>query len=278
MLVTRKASKKGSIGSRAGSARGTVKSLRGDAARSANLKMAELNGNGHASVGVRPRGRYKELEALVVNGKPLNGQEKQNGHTKVNGQVAAKPVAGRSKSPSSAVRDRQLVERCLAGEVGAWSAIYRQCHDALLLGIRVFLGRAGHDSNLVEEIAARTWYAVVRDGFSLLDRFDAKYGCRLTTFLSLLAKTEARLLFRSERRRKKREHVASRPEMEKVKATGLELISDDEFIATLTPSERMFCFDVLFAQEASSNEEEYTRGNRSLLRHRIRRKLERFLE
>jgi hypothetical protein len=85
------------------------------------------------------------------------------------------------------------------------------------------------------------------------------------------------LLIRSERRRKVREHVASRPEMERQKLSGVEVVSDEEFIATLSPAERTFCIEVLFAANQSRGELEYSRGNRWQLRHRIRKKLEYYL-
>jgi hypothetical protein len=74
--------------------------------------------------------------------------------------------------------DRLLVDRCVAGEVAAWSSLYSHSHDSLLAGIRAFLGRGGQDANLIDEIAARVWYALVKDNFELLDKFDVRHGCR----------------------------------------------------------------------------------------------------
>jgi hypothetical protein len=207
---------------------------------------------------------------------PSNGNGKVNGRrTPFNGFVLTGLKKRGSQDQARAIRDRNLVDRCLLGEVSAWSSIYRQCHNALLQAVRAFLGRAGFDTNLVEEIAARTWYAVVRDDFQLLNRFDVKYRCRLTTFLSMLAKNEARLLLRSERRRKAREQVVSRPEQEKLK---IGLLSEEDFIATLSPVEKAFCQDVLFANVEAVAPAAYTRVNHWQLRHRIRRKLDSYLE
>src|SRR5207245_1541003 len=76
-------------------------------------------------------------------------------------------------------RDGRLIDRCLAGDVSVWSEIYHEFHDPLLVSIRRYLNRAGQDSNLVEEIAARVWYALIKNGFQLLAKFDVSRGCRL---------------------------------------------------------------------------------------------------
>ena len=175
--------------------------------------------------------------------------------------------------------DRRLIDRCIAGEVAAWSLLYRETHESLLSTIRSFLGRAGHDRNLVEEIAARVWYAVVKDDFSLLNRFDVRRGCRLTTFLSVLAKSETRMLFRSERRRKSREQLVSRSELAGDSARQGVMISDEEFIATLSPAERTFYLEVLVApsERRELAEQGYSCENMWQLNYRVRKKLERFI-
>ena len=137
------------------------------------------------------------------------------------------------------------------------------------------MGRTVHDFHLVDEISARVWYALVRNDFELMNRFDAARGCRFSTFLSVLAKTETRLLLRSERRRKVRELVASKPEIANQQDNVLE---DDEFLATLSPAERLFFDEVLLSTYGLKNETQYTQHNLWQLRHRVRRKLEQFLE
>jgi DNA-directed RNA polymerase specialized sigma24 family protein len=179
-----------------------------------------------------------------------------------------------------AAQDRRLVDRCLKGDVTAWSEIYRQFHDRLLSSIRSLLGRQGQDTNLVEEIAARVWYALVKNNHELLAKFDARRGCRLSTFLFVLAKNETRVLFRSERRRRSREQVASRSELEG-SATGdlSTTLSDEEFLITLSPAERTFYLDVLVAQPTQREEAQQAYSAEYLwqLRHRVRKKLERFI-
>ena len=183
---------------------------------------------------------------------------------------------------SSVAQDRQLVERCLTGEVKAWSQLYQQAHDSLLNSIRRFLGRAGQNTDLIEEIAARVWYALVRDSFELLGRFDVSRGCRLSTFLSVIAKSETRGLLRAERRRRVREQVVSRPEANGIRANhSEEVLSDEEFLAILSPAERTFYLDILMPDSAAADSRQpqhnYSAENLWQLRHRVRKKLERFL-
>jgi len=172
-------------------------------------------------------------------------------------------------------QDRALVDRCMTGDPAAWSEMYSRFQETLLASIRAFLGRTVHDFHLVDEVSARVWYALVRNDFELMNRFDTARGCRFSTFLSVLAKTETRLLLRSERRRKLRELVASKPEVASPQDNVLE---DEEFLATLSPAERLFFDEVLLSTYGPQNEAQYTQHNLWQLRHRVRRKLEQFLE
>ncbi|MEX2176837.1 MAG: hypothetical protein WD872_20895 [Pirellulaceae bacterium] len=192
---------------------------------------------------------------------------------------SAKPPTTPADQPASSVlADRALVDRCLACETGAWSMLYQSSHEGLLSSIRSFMGRGNADATLVDEIAARVWYALVRNNFDLLSRFDVGRGCRLSTFLTVLAKTEARLLLRSERRRRVREQAVSRSEIA-AGATDLAMqnLSEEEFVATLSPTERVFYEDVLKAAVENDAQPKYSQQNTWQLRHRVRKKLERFL-
>jgi hypothetical protein len=153
--------------------------------------------------------------------------------------------------------------------------MYGRFQGILLTSIRAFLGRAGQDLHLIDEISARVWYALVRNDFELMNKFDVARGCRFSTFLSVLAKTETRLLLRSERRRKLRELVASRPEGETPEGS---VLTDSEFLATLSPAELAFFNDVLVSTISLDDQPQYTQENVWQLRHRVRRKLEQFLE
>jgi DNA-directed RNA polymerase specialized sigma24 family protein len=172
--------------------------------------------------------------------------------------------------------DRQLVDRCLSREPAGWSELYHQFHDRLRSSIRAILGRLGSDASLVDEIAARVWYALVKNDFELLARFDVQRGCRLSTFFSVLAKNEARQLLRSERRRRAREQGAARTEPSSGYDAELE-VANEEFLAMLTPAEYVFYRDVVLAIGESEGDASYSRANAWQLTHRVRKKLNKFL-
>jgi DNA-directed RNA polymerase specialized sigma24 family protein len=174
--------------------------------------------------------------------------------------------------------DLKLVQRCRRGEPAAWSEMYRAFHDRLLASVRPILGPMANDASLVDEIGARVWYAVIRNDFELLGRFDTSRGCRLSTFLGVIAKHEARQLLRSERRRRSREQGASKSEAcSSPGLAQLEAASDQEFLETLTPSERAFYVDVLLAHAEAAPAREYSKANAWQLTHRVREKLSDFL-
>jgi len=211
---------------------------------------------------------------------------KRNGH---NGHTVVAPVGPRTRIPAPLQTrrikplvhsDRILIERCLAGDVSAWSEIYHEFHDSLLSSIRRYLSRARRDVDLVEEIAARVWYALIKNDFELLSQFDVERGCRLSTYLSVVAKNEARVLFRTERRRRTREHLASRPDIcDEPRVQANQLLSNEEFLVTLTKAELAYFLDVLIAtpENRQTAEQAYSTENNWQLRHRIRKKLEHFM-
>jgi DNA-directed RNA polymerase specialized sigma24 family protein len=222
----------------------------------------------------------------------LNGSTSGNGHV-----VGAKRGPGIS-ARSQASADRQLIDRAVAGETAAWEELYQQCHRPLMTAIRSMLRNKAVDVNLVDELAARVWYAVVRDQGELLKRFDPARGCRLTTYLTTLAKDEASRLFRSERRRRRREAAScDNPALTDATASkaGHTSVTIAEFEATLTPSEKKF-YDEIVAKPNSANLQpspassngngangngtavSRSQANHWQLSHRVRRKLERFLD
>lgn len=179
------------------------------------------------------------------------------------------------QSCRSAEKDRELVDRCLSGESRAWEELYLQFHDRLLASIKSLLAAGRADPNLVDEIAARVWYAVVADNAKLLARFQPQRGCRLTTFLAAIARGQAVEIFRSERRRRGRELVASLDRLPAEDHLDNTLAELDEFLDTLTPRERGFCAEILLQMAAT--EGQYSPANAWQLRSRIQRKLRRFL-
>lgn len=186
---------------------------------------------------------------------------------------------GRSTDSAGLHADGLLAKRCLAGEVSAWEELYAQCHEPLLVSTRIMLGGQSKDADLVDEIAARVWYALVAKDGELLSRYNPKRGARLVTFLRALAKDEIARHIRGEVRRRKRELSALRERpRDPMNDFGQSGDSLSEFLCTLTPHERVFCNDYLLAEPSSTQEPSHSTANIWQLSHRIYRKLLRFLD
>jgi hypothetical protein len=185
---------------------------------------------------------------------------------------------GGADSLAGARADAQLAKRCLAGDVAAWEQLYAQCHEPLQLSIKIMLGQQSNDANLVDEIAARVWYALVANDGELLARYDFERGARLITFLRALAKDQSAQHFREEVRRRNRELSALRERQRHEKNLGQPGNSLSEFLGTLTPHERVFCSDYLLAEPSGPAKEPCSATSVWQLSHRIYRKLLRFLD
>jgi DNA-directed RNA polymerase specialized sigma24 family protein len=236
----------------------------------------------------------KKRGKTLKNGK-ANGVRRA---TKLNGVALRRRSSGTNgHAPApvllpAALTDRQLIDRAVGGDTAAWDALYLQCHRPLMTAIRSMLRGRAVDANLVDELAARVWYAVVREQGELLRRFDPARGCRLTTYLATIAKDEAGRLFRSERRRRRREAAScDSPSAadETASKAGHTSVTMAEFEATLTPSEKKFYNEIvaeplLLSQSCPSVEPNgaaaaaRSQANLWQLSHRVRRKLERFLD
>jgi DNA-directed RNA polymerase specialized sigma24 family protein len=236
---------------------------------------------------VVPASPARQVDGCLLGPIAGNGHSKHgNGHA--NGESSAVPPQrqngpARNGDESPAINkyvleDRHLIDRCLAGKAGAWSQLYNRFHGVLIISIRSIVGTTRADADLVDEIAARVWYALVSDDCALLARFDTERGCRFSTFLSLIAKTQVRLLFRTERRRKSREKIASKPEVEASSCGSLFSLLDDEFISTLSQAERDFYLNILIADGVGGADDKYSRNNAWQLRHRVRKKLFQYLK
>lgn len=175
--------------------------------------------------------------------------------------------------------DHELAQRCVAGEVNAWEELHQQCNGSLLATIRVLLAGRSNDPNLADDIAAQVWYGLVENDGELLLRYDPNCGARLITFMRAIARDMMCRHFRSERRRLVRESAASseRPQHHATERDQFE-ISLDEFLETLTPSERQFCGEYLLsrakADDVSSNR--LTQANLWQKTHRVYRQFVRF--
>ena len=147
----------------------------------------------------------------------------------------------KNQDPSEGCRqDQQLVERCITGDVTAWEDLYTQCHAPLLALVKGMLHTA--DANLVDEIAARVWYALVANDGELLTRFNPSRGARLITFMRAIARDEAKRYFRTEVRRREREAIATRERSTSATPDGpSSYVLIEEFLTTLSPDDRTFC-------------------------------------
>jgi hypothetical protein len=172
--------------------------------------------------------------------------------------------------------DARLVARCVAGEVAAWEEMYAECHEPLCDSIKIMLG-AQCDPNLLDEIAARVWYALVANDGELLGRFDPNRGARFATFMRVLAKDEICSHFRAEIRRREREfasvHGGPQQSGEPEDPTcGLE-----EFLVTLNSSEREFCDQFLLGQPTDEQREKRSSASIWQATRRIYKKMMSFL-
>jgi hypothetical protein len=162
------------------------------------------------------------------------------------GNIADDDDRSHALDPRALAEDGRLVERCIRGEVAAWEELYCKCHEPLCTTVRIHLGRSGADAQLVDEMAARVWYALVdRDGKQL-----AKYNSRrgsILTYIRLIARKEVSRYFRSEQRRLKKELTGLVHRNRREMADRGESLSTllGEFLSSLTPREREFCCEYL---------------------------------
>jgi hypothetical protein len=202
-------------------------------------------------------------------------------------QAPANPPSSIDPDPpiadwSGASADAALARRCAAGDVAAWDELYQLCHPPLLLSIEMMLGSGKRDRSLVEEIAARVWYALVENDGELLDRFDPSRGVRLATFMRALARDEIGRHYRTEKRRREREYTALHDRPRHTDPAHCDTdTSLSEFMATLTPHERGFAGEYLLNRSAETDsdaEPTPSPSNFWQLTRRIRRKLLDFLD
>jgi DNA-directed RNA polymerase specialized sigma24 family protein len=174
--------------------------------------------------------------------------------------------------------DLQLVTKCLHGEVEAWEQLYNHCHPVLLKGIRHMLGEAGKNPDLVDEIASRVWYSLVRDDGQLLARYDAARNARLSDYCLGVARIEILRHLREQRRRQLHELALGRRVGSGPPVSEWELAAAiEEFAVTLTPGERQFMERELTAAPSRNSDQPLSQANVWQRCHRIRAKLIKFL-
>ncbi len=173
-------------------------------------------------------------------------------------------------------QDQQLVQRCVAGDVAAWEDLYNQCHGPLLALIKGMLHTA--DADLIDEIAARVWYALAANDGVLLTRFDPSRGNRFITFMRAIARDEAKRYFRAEVRRKGREAIATRERSVVATPEGLAPhVLVEEFLTTLSPEDRSFCLEHVLATPSRNGVEPSSRQAGWQKTHRLYEKFLAFL-
>jgi DNA-directed RNA polymerase specialized sigma24 family protein len=192
---------------------------------------------------------------------------------------------GNRKDRSSADEARhqqRLVERCLGGDERAWERLYRECHPPLLRAIKLLLGSEATDIHLADEMAARVWYALLREGGRLLASYDPERDSGLSAFLMGLARIEIMRHLRSERRRRSYEFIGGRRILAEGRVPDWQVaVMMDEFSATLTAQERRFMEKFLLEPpdaEPTPEQGELSADSIWQRRHRIRRKLKAFFD
>lgn len=187
-----------------------------------------------------------------------------------------------SVSAEGALSDAALVQQCLGGDEVAWEQLYYRCHPGLLRAIRFLLEPESRDINLVDEIAARVWYQLLRDDARLLSKFDPERDCRLLGYLVGFARNEIMQHARAERRRRSHEAVGGQLLLRSQRASNWPIGPLlDEFAATLNRRERQFLKEFLLlppAGEKEAAQEEISPTNVWQRRHRIRFKLKAFMQ
>jgi hypothetical protein len=178
--------------------------------------------------------------------------------------------------------DQQIVKRCLLGDERAWERLYCKYHPCLRKAIDVLLCPDGSDVHTAEEIAARVWYTLLRDNCRLLETYDANRDSTLDNFLIGLARIEILRYTRAERRRHSYEMLGGRRRLEEQRVSDCQVTTMiDEFASTLTPGQREFMERFLTGRaenEPESGLNELSGTSIRSRRHRIRRKLNNFLE
>ena len=196
---------------------------------------------------------------------------------------AAQPDSDGEVVKDAYLRDKELIDRCLGGEVDAWEELYAQCHPPLLVSVRILLGHGPPNEDLVDEIAAQVWYALVANDGALLAKYEVTRGARLITFVRTIAKDMVGRHFRSEQRRILREKATllEKPRHRTASGVAQPVASLQAFMSTLSPVERNFCGDYLLATPAECEdqaEKTYSPANARQLSSRIQRKLLEFVK
>ncbi len=174
--------------------------------------------------------------------------------------------------------DEELVVRCLKNDRQAWNTLFTTCHPRIVARLCMLLGRRSNSLEIAHEIAAQVWLSLVADEGRALRHYNAGNGARLFTYLNGIAVRHGLLYLRKSRRRLRHEveYVLSAGKQYKV---GLAAQSFElrEFTRCLTPREVDFFTAELLPGDGTPAALPLTVQNAWQLRHRIRRKLLRYV-
>jgi DNA-directed RNA polymerase specialized sigma24 family protein len=167
-----------------------------------------------------------------------------------------------------------LVQQCLLGQSEAWDRLYSLCHDSLCAAIRHFLTTP--DEDLVDELAACVWYALVREDCRLMRKFSESRCVRFTTYLNAIACNVARDYLKSAGRRRHREvqHLVATRSCNRLDGDDTKIEIED-FVNGLTREEERY----LRWSTSNSATHGYFTGipHRDYrLKHRLKEKLRKF--
>lgn len=196
--------------------------------------------------------------------------------------TSPRQAGGGIPTRGQARRDQRLVKRCMAGEEPAWEQLYQRYHPKLVIAVKLLLGQDAGDLHLVDEMAARVWYTLLRDGGRLLASYDAERDSGLGAFLMGMARIEILRYMRAERRRRSYELIGGRKILAEGRVPDWELAAMmDEFTSMLTSQELEFMERFLLDEpgpEADPDVVELPATSVWQRRHRLRLKLQTYLD
>jgi RNA polymerase sigma-70 factor (ECF subfamily) len=165
------------------------------------------------------------------------------------------------RNPYDALSDEELVRAVLANEPAAWPTFFAKYERLIVTCIRKVMLRYGAHFNQedLEDLVSVTALNIVKDDYKKLRAFDAARGCKLSSWIGLIATNTAH----DSLRRRAPTEVWSTVALDDTAPFKLEsdqalaseaLEADDELrelrtaIAQLSPSDRLFV-DYYFVQE-----------------------------
>jgi DNA-directed RNA polymerase specialized sigma24 family protein len=178
---------------------------------------------------------------------------------------------------NSAREDEALVVRCLRNDEHAWESLFELCHPRMLARICHLLGKRSTSLEMAQEIAAVVWVSIVADEGRVLRRYSAVEGARLTTYINGIAVKKALSYLRQSKRRQNCETEYAGKNRNLLHVGTPSPLDFQDFVQHLTPKETVFFHSELNSSSKGTAASELSAENTWQLRHRIRRKLHRFL-